>query len=403
MKILFAVTIFLSCCINAMSFTQFSHITTNQIHVKTKIKSMEIFMAGFGGGATATKGKSSNKSKKNGKKKKNDQASFDASAALLRSEKLYDKMATESTKRMMLNDEDENSSFGNIEDENFLFSEFVVAARFNPKQSSNRQRIPGSSSVSDWTPVAQICILRSRDNSNEDNRLPPQLTEAISANCREIHHAAVVSAPIFASLPRNDIEYSVETVDSFHKFVYDFVLEQKAKKNKDEIENMTIKEARELLELEADCSDLKTVKKAYRSLSFQYHPDRFIVQDNNEEINDNDLMNQMEQKKKEAQEKFTKVKYAYELIIRSGVTATAASSDDESSSTHQNSWYASLGGRERTDFKGPLELIPLKKAIENIDRCIEKQQGYRSAVCGLDPELVNSFTARNQANAAIKR
>lgn len=370
----------------------FGDFTTTQLH-----------MAGFGGGGATTSTRS-NKKSKNKKKKKKEQSSFDVSSAFLRSEKLYDVMALESAKQMML-EEDEG------EEEN-LFSEFVVAARYNPNSSNpQQQRIAGSNSVSDWTPVAQICLLRSRANTNEDSRLPPQLTEAISVHCREIHHAAVLSAPIFASLPRNDIEYSVETVDSFYKFVYDFVLEEnnsnkkKGSSSHDDLENMTLKDARMELELEEGCSDLTLIKKAYRSLSFQYHPDRFIrTKNNDDEKIEEDL-------KKKASEKFSKVKYAYELMIRSGVTAaTSGSSSSPSSSTSStvsstssSSWYASLGGRERTDFKGPLELLPLKEAQSRMDRCMRTQEGYKSAVCGLDPDLVTSFTARNQANVAQNR
>jgi len=353
-------------------------------------KVTQLKMAGFGG-ATTSKGKGKNK------KKKSEQPKFDVSAALLRSEKLYDKLSTESTKAMMR--EEETDVLGDT-----IFSEFVVAARYNPP-ASNQKPIAGASSVSDWTPVGQICILRSRNNGNEDGRLPPQLTEAISANCREIHHAAVVGAPIFASLPRNDIEYSVETVDSFFKFVYDNVLEENSKKknknDKEAVENMTKKEARIELELEEDCSDLSQIKKAYRSLSFKFHPDRFVIRDIDSVSEDEIQKN--EEKKKDAQEKYSRVKYAYELLIRSGVTANGSSSSPTSTSVTGNSWYASLGGRERTDFMGPLELIPLKTAQSDMERCIKTEGGYKSAVCGLDPELVNSFTIRNQSNAALYR
>jgi len=327
------------------------------------------------------------------KKRKSDQSPFDVSAALLRSEKLYDKLSTTATKEMLQEEENNKSS-------DKTFSEFVVAARYSPS-SSNQQRLSGSSSVSDWTPVAQICLSRPRNSNDEDGRLPPQLTEAISIFCREIHHAAVTAAPVFASLPRNDVQYSVETVDSFHKFVYDFVLEERSskKKHQDEnsLENMSIKEAREELGLEDGCADLSLIKKAYRSLSFKYHPDRFISKDSDEK--DEEMKVQIEKERQYAQSKFSKVKHAYELLLRSGVTATGPQSSQVSGA----SWYASLGGRERTDFKGPLELIQLKVAQKNLEQRMSRGVGYESAICGLDPDLVNSFIARNQANAAKMR
>merc|ERR1712127_773884 len=105
-------------------------------------------------------------------------------------------MGTENAKQL-LKDDDEFSTTTSTTTDNLVLSEFVVAARYNPKSGS----IAGSSSVSDWTPVAQICLERSRfQKDNHDNdRLPSQLTEAISVHCREIHHAAVTAAPIFAS------------------------------------------------------------------------------------------------------------------------------------------------------------------------------------------------------------
>ena len=60
----------------------------------TRITKTSLGMAGFGGGgATATKSKGGKTNKKNKKNKnKSIQKPFDASAALIRSEKLYDEM-----------------------------------------------------------------------------------------------------------------------------------------------------------------------------------------------------------------------------------------------------------------------------------------------------------------------
>lgn len=355
-------------------------------------------MAGFGGSSSSPSkaGKKSKKNKKQSGSSKSGGDQFDVSAALLRSEKLYDKMTIESAKSMSRDDDDDDDATAptGSDDDNNLLSEFLVAAR---RSSSSSQQQLGSSSVSDWTPVAQVCLLRSRstDNANgEDGRIPAQLVEAVSAHCREIHHAAVVSAPVFSSLPRTEIQYSVEPIDSFHKFVYDAVLDDGREKNKKTTSDLTSsKEARAVLGVEAGCNDLSVIKKAYRSLSFQNHPDRFSQVNTNDDNNNEDF----ETRKMEAKEIYTRVKDAYEFLQASGVTA---SSDNNGSGL---SWYESLGGRERTDFKGPLELIQIKEAQRGMERCLKTEGGYRSAVTGLDPEMVMNFIARNQANAAVSR
>lgn len=352
-------------------------------------------MSSFGGVTSASK-KNTKKSKKNKKQKSYDQ--FDVSSALLRSEKLYDQLTTQCTKSMLNDDDGADSS------DNTVLSEFLVAARYRYSPSSQQQQRPiGSSSVSDWTPIAQICLLRSR-NSCDDGRIPPQLIEAVSVNCREIHHAAVISAPIFASLPRNQIQYSVEPVESFNKFVYDIVIEDMSstkKRSNDAMDNMTTKEARLILDVDEGCTDLGQIKRAYRSLSFKYHPDRLLDLNSAGASGDNSNANDVEKKK--AMDLYVEVKNAYEFLIRSGVTAAGKSSSATSpNSVGSNlSWYESLGGKERTDFKGPIELVPLKEAQCSMDRCVDKDGGYRSAIAGLDPELVMNFVARNQANAVM--
>ncbi|KAG7339234.1 DnaJ domain containing protein [Nitzschia inconspicua] len=191
---------------------------------------------------------------------------------------------------------------------------------------------------------------------------------------RELSHVASFGAPVFSKIARNQLQYSVESVDSFRKFVYDEVVEGKAKQNQDEV--MTKAEARETLGLINNininnntttngASDISKseIKQAYRKLSFDLHPDRF--QGTPEEC-------------EAAAHQFSKVKIAYETL----------SSDVRG--LDGISWYESLGGRARTGFVGPINLLPLAAAQEHLSR--HKAEG---AICGLDPVLVQSFVARH--------
>jgi hypothetical protein len=195
---------------------------------------------------------------------------------------------------------------------------------------------------------------------------------AISVFCRELSHVAGISAPVFSTIARNDLQYSVESVESFHKYVYDEVVQGNSKKNKDE--TMTKVEARQTLGLQKNDTTTATttatlveeitkadIKKAYRRLSFDLHPDRFEGTADERE---------------EASRQFGRVKLAYETLS-SGVRG-------------EGSWYESLGGRARTDFVGPVNLISLAAAQEHLDR--HKAEG---AIMGLDPSLTQSFVARH--------
>lgn len=385
-------------------------------------------MAGFGASSstTTTKTKRSKKTKKQSSNNKND-SSFDVSAAFMRSEKLYDKIMIESTKSILSEEEEEEdntySTTSITSDDDTITSEFIVAARRSIKSSSSsssqkqqqqQSQSPTPTTGSDWIPVAQICLCRSRHSRVEyDGRIPPQLVQAVSALCREIHWAATISArSVFSSVPRKDVEYSVEPVESFYKFVYDVVLDDtssgssSASSSEQTTMITTTKEARAVLGVDETCTDINEIKRAYRTLSFKNHPDRFVVASSSSGSSD---VSEHEIQKAKAMETYTKVKDAYEMILRSGLTAvgksSAATTNGGSSSGSGSglSWYESLGGRERTDFQGPLELIQLKEAQKGFERCLKTENGYRSAIAGLDPEIIMCFVARNQANAVMSR
>lgn len=312
---------------------------------------------GMGMGATKTKKKKGGKNKSKGKTASS--TPFDVNASLLRLEKKYDELMLNVAKELKKEEEEADSysswSSGEIE---MITSEYVIAARSSSQKGS----------VPDWVPFAQLCLKRP-ETQYEDGASDAMVQTAISNYCRELSHLAAVGAPVFSTIARNDLQYSVESVDSFHKFVYDEVVEGKASKNPDQA--MTKAEARKtlgLLEDGADAAEItkSDIKKAYRSLSFELHPDRF--QGTPEEC-------------KEATNQFGRVKLAYDTL-NSGVREEGVS------------WYESLGGKERTGFVGPVNLLPIGAAQETMTR--HKAEG---ALCALDPQLVQSFVARHLRSA----
>jgi len=317
---------------------------------------------GMGMGKTAAIKKNKggkNKSKTNNQNNKAMSKPFDVNASLIRLEKKYDELTRNAAKELLKDDDDEFSSWDATAGSSMMTSEYVIAARAASKRST----------VLDWVPIAQLCLKRP-DSQYQEGAADAMVQTAISYYCRELSHVAAIGAPVFSTIARNELQYSVEPVDSFHKFVYDEVVEGKANQNQDE--TMTKAEARETLGLlKADTATSNGVKEiskadikqAYRKLSFELHPDRFAGTPEESEA---------------AAQRFARVKIAYETLS-SGVRG-----DDGIS------WYESLGGRARTSFVGPVDLVPLSVAQEHMDR-----HKAEAAVLGLEPGLVQSFVVRH--------
>ncbi len=307
---------------------------------------------GMGMGKAATKSKKGKKGFKSKSKPKS--TPFDVSASLIRLEKKYDELmlnvAKELKKEEKEADELYTSSWSSGEIE-MITSEYVIAAR-----SAN------GGSVADWVPIAQLCLKRPETEFVE-GASDAMVQTAVSNYCRELYHLASHGAPIFSKIARNDLQYSVESVDSFHKYVYDEVVEGKANKSPDQA--MTKAEARTTLGLDSDASK-SDIKQAYRRKSFELHPDRF--EGTPEEC-------------EEATREFGRVNLAYDTLS-SGVREEGVS------------WYESLGGKERTGFCGPINLLPMGAAQEAMTR-----HKAEAALCGLDPAMIQQFVARHLRSA----
>jgi len=321
-------------------------------HQTTSLSS-SLNMAGMGmGGGAGTKSKSKNGKKTSGKASAG--SPFDIPASMLKSEKLYDVLTGEK---------------GNDNDD-LITSEYMVTARITPSAMAD-MTIPGAASVSDWVPVAQLCLRRHVNELDGKTHIRdcPRVQTAVSFYCREINYIATKSASIFKSIPRSQIEYAAEPIDSFNKFIYDDVIKGKNQDEKNE-NTMSKVEARSVLELEDTCNDAGEFKRAYRKLTFKLHPDRFVG------------MTRTDEEAKQSAIDFGKVKLAYESLS-SGVRSGGS-----------RSWYESLGGKSRTEFSGGLKLLPLGEAKE-----VFEAKKYESAVTGLNTQIVMSFVTRHQAAA----
>lgn len=258
---------------------------------------------------------------------------------MLRHEKKYDELMKAAAKNLQKDDDDADS---------VVTTEYVIAAR-------------ATGYVNDWVPIAQLCIARpiSHDSHGVSD---PLVQAAVSCYCRELSFAASLGARIFQSIPRNLVQYAVETTDSFHKYV------RSVDDHPSDIDNaeqrMSKQEARQVLELEDTSDEKSAIKQSYRKLSFAIHPDRFVGQQRTE--------SEVEM----AKHQYSRIQLAYETLS-SGIRQS------------DTSWYQSLGGRARTDFVGPIKLTSLTTAQEILSSSM-----VEGAVVGLDPDLVQSFVTR---------
>jgi len=326
-------------------------------------------------------GKKKNKNKNGMGKKPSDK--YDIAKAMIKSEKRYDELMSDSIKAL--------AAAGEYDTDIDITTEYIVTARSKPGATLAKKKEANGAllSASDWIPVAQICIVRPPTAGTlEENT---SVRAAVSYYCREINYAATLAAPTLKSLPRNLLEYSAEPLDSFVKYVYEDVIEGKSVDSYVEGDtgakvSMTKAKAREILGLEVGCKDAGLIKTAYKKQSMAYHPDRFVNEDKTKEEMD------------ELSVKFGLVKMAYEALnsgVRSGGSSTTAEANNGTMNNGKlmQSWYESLGGKSRTEFMGPIDLLSVDEAS------VVCNKAFKSAVVGLDPDLTMAFVARNQAAA----
>ena len=114
------------------------------------------------------------------------------------------------------------------------------------------------------------------------------------------------------------------------------------------------------------------IKKAHRKLMLELHPDRFIGDDDAAEA------------AAAAEARMLRVQDAYEQL--GGGMGGA-----------HGSWYASIGGKARVDFSGPLtkeQLGPLGKARVGQEMDVTLG-GWRAGVYPMQPDITREFVTRN--------
>ena len=332
--------------------------------------SQPLFADGIGMGM-GTKTSSKKKNKKGGKKSNSkafsstssssssSKSPFNVNASLLRMEKKYDEIMLSLAKEQQKSEEEAELYSASFSTSTMMTSEYIVAAR--------------GGSVSDWVPIAQFCLKRP-ESEYQDGASDEMVKTAISVYCRELSYLASMGAPVFSTMARNEIQYSVENKDSWFKHIYEGVVEGNANKSADMV--MTKMEARKALGLIKDDDSTSSstdeitnsdIKKAYRNLCYELHPDRF-------EGTPEECL--------EARDRFGRVTLAYETLS-SGVRGEEGMS-----------WYESLGGRERTQFVGPINLLPLGAAQEHMTR-----HNAEGACLPLNTDMVQTFVARNLRSA----
>jgi hypothetical protein len=242
---------------------------------------------------------------------------------------------------------------------------FVISARL--KGEVARQAASGANAaLTDWVPIAQLLVLGERNQVVTEQFL----AVSMATLCREAHCALTNNMVSLKSIAAPLLEYAAEPLNDFEKHVYPMFDASFAAKGQ---ARMTRKEALTILFEDPDSkADGTAIKRQYRKLSMKYHPDRAASDAASEEdVASNQAM-------------FGKVQAAYETI--GGETHSAGLS-----------WYESIGGNGRTEFKGPLDLslgkigVPAKGA----ELGHESPMGYSQAVQALSGDITQFFASRN--------
>eukprot|EP00897_Mesotaenium_endlicherianum_P001757 jgi/Mesen1/1609/ME000134S00724 len=165
---------------------------------------------------------------------------------------------------------------------------------------------------------------------------------------RELAECAVRGAKTLQQVPREQLEYAYESIDSF----YTHVVGQAS-----EVSTGAGEECPYAILGLTRGADSAEVRTAYRALAAAHHPDRHI--------NGNQL---------EAEEQFKKVKEAYEVIRSTGLEGAAALGSN----------YAAIGGNQREGLSEPLSLAGIKPGGS-------LPAGMQVAVRPLNPDLVQRF------------
>lgn len=213
---------------------------------------------------------------------------------------------------------------------------------------------------SDWVPIGLLNLVCGLEA--DPGTLVPSVVGSL---CREVYEAGAQQMPVLRKAAPQSIEYAFEPLDSFETHVYDGLLGRADRRA----------DAASTLGVEAGAS-AGEVKKAHRKMMLELHPDRFVGD---------------EEGAAAASEKMLEVQAAYEQL-GGGMGGS------------HGSWYASIGGKARVDFSGPLskeELGPLGKArvAQEMDLNLG---GWRAGIYPMQPEIIKEFATRNTMRSKME-
>ena len=342
--------------------TQWAAKAASRKKAKSKSKGGTAKSSGFGGGGAG------------GAEKK---GTTDAAKALLaRSEKLFEELEEVAAAEGASADE-EDSGGGNSDSSDLILRYFIVAARL--KGEKERQTATGAAKqLTDWVPVVQLAVLGQQRLKVQNEEFLGKTTSALA---RETLHALTSAVPsLKAAVSGPMLEYSAEPMSSFEKFIY--VMYDKSFLEKGQ-EAMTRAEAAAAFEIDSpDEVDAGELKRQYRKLSAALHPD------NNQGLEGAEA--------EAVAERFRKVQEAY-IVLGSQVVSGGEKAGEEVGKNAVASWYESVGGGDRLDFMGPLEMGAVGKAARGAELG-HALGGWSQAICGIEPDITQFFASRNAAS-----
>merc|ERR1712228_289835 len=273
-----------------------------------------------------------------------------ASELLKRSMELYEKIKQEKGRVEELEGEQSADDAENNEEPESrpTFTEYTLSLRLEQGLSGE-----AADSFSDWVPVALLQLKCAA--AGDPIALVPQV---VGACCREVLECGCQALPALRKAPRSAVQYSYEPFDPWNTHVYEGLFHRAEQ----------VSEAVKVLGIDKGATSAE-VKKAHRKLMMELHPDRFVDDATGAAA---------------AQEQMLQVQKAYEQL--GGGVGGASESQ-----------YASVGGKARVDFSGPIlrdALGPLGKEREAQTMALELG-GWRAGVHPMTPEVTKEFITRN--------
>lgn len=243
-------------------------------------------------------------------------------------------------------DEDGNvSASGSSEEATDVLVKYVLTLRSVDPSAPNE--------FCDWVPVSLTNLVCSTD-VNPTALMP----DVVGALCREVYEAGAQAYPVLRKAPPQSVEYAFESFNSFETHVFDGLLGRPERRA----------EAARVLGVDTGASPAE-VKRAHRGFMKSLHPDMFV---GDEEGAD------------KANAQMLEVQSAYETL--GGGMGGA-----------HGSWYASIGGKGRVDFSGPLTKEQLgalgkPRLAQEMDLALG---GWRAGIFPIEPDMTKEFVTRN--------